>query len=239
MLYVLYGTDTDKSREKLHRLVDVLRAKKPDATYVRITDETFDPDELDQLVGGQGLFEQKLIVVFNEVFLDADAKAVVVKRLKDMAKSENIFLIRETIVDTSTRKKFEKYAEKVEEHNVATPASKSNPFSIFELSDELGVRNAKKLWVLYHSAKRHNISDEEIHGILLWQVKSMLLAEICGNAEDAKLNPFVFRKAKQFVKNYNKDETRQLSSDLVKLYHESRRGGPPLGIALECFILSI
>ena len=37
MLYVIYGTDTHKARTKLHKLVDTLLEKKPDAAYASLT----------------------------------------------------------------------------------------------------------------------------------------------------------------------------------------------------------
>ena len=42
MIYFLHGTDTKKAREKLHTLLDSLRAKKPDAAFFKITEDNFE-----------------------------------------------------------------------------------------------------------------------------------------------------------------------------------------------------
>ena len=65
MIYLLHGTDTIKSRKKLHTLLDSIFAKKPDASYVRVEAGGFDENQLQEFVGGQGLFENKYIIVFD------------------------------------------------------------------------------------------------------------------------------------------------------------------------------
>ena len=51
MIYLLYGSDTTKSRAKLHDMVKALITKKPDASHERINDETFDASHLEELIG--------------------------------------------------------------------------------------------------------------------------------------------------------------------------------------------
>lgn len=238
MIYFLHGKDTETSRVKLNTLVESLRTKKPDATYVRFDEETFEPENIDQYISGQGLFEQKLIVVFDRILTNKETKKCILDRLTDIANSDNIFLVWEESVDAATRKKFEKVSEKVQE-SVHSEKIKIKEFNIFDLSDALGNRNAKNLWILYQKAKMHNISDEEIHGILLWLAKSMLLAEKSNSAKEAGLNPFVYRKASGFRKNYSSRELQDLSLQLVTLYHEARRGRAPLSVSLEQFTLSL
>ena len=68
MIYLLHGTDIERSREKLRSLMASLVAKKPDASRIKFTDETFNSAEFPGLVGGQGLFSNKLIVEFDRVF---------------------------------------------------------------------------------------------------------------------------------------------------------------------------
>jgi hypothetical protein len=71
-------------------------------------------------------------------------------------------------------KKFEKHAEKVQEFvdEAEEIGEERNGFKIFSITDAFGKRDRKEMWVLYTKAKRKNISDEEIHGILFWQVKA-------------------------------------------------------------------
>jgi DNA polymerase III delta subunit len=238
MIYLLHGTDTKKAREKLHTLLDSMFAKKPDASFVRVDNENFDDSRLEEFIRGQGLFESKYIVVFDNVFTNKDAKETVLKILKEISSSKNIFIFLEEKLNKTELLKLQKYSEKVQEFSTKDIPVKKK-FDIFSITDAFGKRNAKNLWTLYQKAKLNNISDEEIHGILFWQVKSMLLAQSASNPEETGLNPFVFRKSTDFLKNYTSDELIELSSSLVSLYHDARGGMHELGTALERFILSI
>ncbi len=61
----------------------------------------------------------------------------------------------------------------------------------------------------------------------------------CKTQKESGLSPFVFRKANQFAKNYSENELQKLSSNLIDIYHNARRGVKPLDIELEKFTLNI
>ena len=67
----------------------------------------------------------------------------------------------------------------------------------------------------------------------------MLLSAKAGTAIEADLKPFVYSKAKGYLKNYSEKELILLSSNLVALYHDARRGKGELETNLEKFILKI
>ena len=112
-------------------------------------------------------------------------------------------------------------------------------FNVFALTDALGERDRKKLWTLYQRAKYAEVSPEEIHGILFWQVKSMLLAKNAKNAEEAGLKPYPFKKSVGFLKHYTGGEVEHLSRKLLSVSHDARRGLHDFDIALERFVLNI
>ena len=217
MIYLLYGTDIIKSRKKLHTLLDSMFAKKPDASFVRIETGEFDESRLDEFIGSQGLFTNKYIIVFDNLFADKNAKEVLLKNLKEISGSENIFIFIEEKLNKSELNKFEKYAEKIQEFGGAI--EKKKKFDIFSLTDALGNRDKKSLWVLYQKAKLNNIADEQIHGILFWKIKSLILSARGGS--------------------YSQGELKKLSNSLVNLYHDTRRGVHEMDSAMERFVLGI
>jgi DNA polymerase III delta subunit len=241
MIYLLYGSDTHKSREKLHDLIGGLIKKRPDASHLRMSDEDFDEARLEENIGGMGLFASRTIVEMDNIFRRKEAKEIIIDRLKDIAASENIFVFLEGELTAGDVKKFEKYSEKVQEFTdtTHTAAIERKDFNIFSLTDAFGKRDKKQLWVLYTKAKRKNIADEEIHGILFWQLKAMLQAESAKSAKEAGLNPFVFQKSQSFLKNFKSEELPSISSRLVSLYHDARRGIHDFDVALEKFILEV
>ena len=239
MIYVLYGTDSGKSRNKLSVLISTLLSKKPDAMLVRANIDEFTESFLLEHTQSQGLFEQKSIVVLDTVFDNKVYKDIVFDNLKELQSSENIFIILEGKLDAKSVQKLEKHSAKVQEFELPKGKEKKFDFNIFGLSDALGVRNRKKLWVMYQEGKMRNISDEEMHGIIFWGVKNMLLSKQSKSASESGLSPFVYKKATSYASNYSSNELSSISKDLVSMYHEARRGGIPLTISFERFILEL
>ena len=200
MLYLLHGTDTKKAREKLRSLVDKLLSKQPDAGYFRFDSDSFEADTLAEHISGQGLFSKRSIVVLDNVFVNTEAKELVLERVKDIADSENIFVLLEESLDKKTLGKLERYAEKAQVFDQQpTTNNQRQKFNIFSLTDALGNRDSRKLWTLYQRALRSGSVPEELHGILFWQVKAMLLVT---RGSTNGLKPFVISKARRF--RYNK-----------------------------------
>jgi len=240
MLYLLYGTDKEKTRAKMHSLVDALLAKKSDASLVSVKAGAFEPAFLESYISGQGLFEARQIVVLDHVFENTEAKEAILDRRKELAESPNIFFLLEGELDKATLTKLEKYAERAEMFGERMQkGKKERVFNTFSLADALGARDRKSLWVLYMRGRRANIAPEEMHGVLFWQVKSMLLALTSGGAQASGLNPFVYKKALSFLKKYSEVELRETLSTLVQLSHDARRGKHDFDTALERFVLEV
>lgn len=239
MIYVLYGTDTIKSRAKLTSLINTLLTKKPDAMLMRTDAEHFTEEFVSEYVESQGLFEQKSIIVFDMVFEDKVYKEILLKKLKELQRSDNVFIFLEGKMEAKALQKFEKYASKIQECSLPKTKDNKSGFNIFELSDALGVRNRKKMWVMYQEGKTNNISDEEMHGILFWGVKNMILSKTSSSAQEAGLSPFVYKKATSQASKYSLNELIKLSQNLVRMYHESRRGVTEFSVAFERFILEL
>lgn len=243
MIYLLYGADTDRARMKLHDLVASLLKKKPDASHLSITDETFDEALLEEYLSSFGLFENKSIIECLTLFRNKTAKEVVLSKIKEIAESPNIFVFLEGELNKTDLAKFEKSAEKVQvfgkPHAASAEALRGKDFKIFALADAFGRRDRKQLWVLLTKAKMKEISAEEIHGILFWQVKAILQALAARDAKSAGLNPYVYQKSTGFAHNFADGELKHISSKLVSMYHDARRGIIDFDAALEKFILEV
>ncbi|MBX4195772.1 hypothetical protein KW796_02360 [Candidatus Parcubacteria bacterium] len=114
-----------------------------------------------------------------------------------------------------------------------------NDFNIFALTDAIGAKDKRNAWMIYQRALASGMTADEIFWRVMWGVKSLLLAERCVSAEEAGLNPFVFRKSKSFIKNWKREELENLSESLTAGYHKARRGVFSLDSLLERLILSI
>lgn len=237
MFYFLYGTDTHKAREKLHSLLDLAKKKRPEAEVFKMTTENWREGQFDELLVSQGLFEQKYTVVLDNLFERKDIREYISDRLEGLKESDQIFLFLEGKVDASSLKKIEKHSEKTQEFEKATETKPQvNPFAI---TDGLLEKDKKKLWLNYIDLIEKGGVPEEIHGILFWQVKNMILASRATSTAETGLSPFVYKNALRGSRNYKTEELQQMSTGLVEMTHKVRRGQGELGIMMEKWMLGL
>ena len=213
MIYFYYGTDIERGVAKAHELIDSLRKKKPDASFFKIDSENFNDAMLEEYIGGQGLFSNKYIVFLDRLCEKKEIKERLIDNLKEIAESENIFIILEGKLDKATATKIEKKSEKMVKFYLAEKEEKES-YNAFALADAFGRRNKKEAWVLYRKAIDKGEAPEALHGMLFWKVKTMILNNQGDN-----------------------DELLKLADKLVTIYHDSRRGEYELETRLEAFIL--
>ncbi|MEK7390622.1 MAG: hypothetical protein AAB635_00615 [Patescibacteria group bacterium] len=243
MIYFVTGEERGtEEREKVLKtaqgLVSALQKKRPNALVFRMSGDEWNRDSFDGIATGQGLFENKYIVVLDSLFQNEEAAEYLKDKLEGLSVAEHAFVVIECAPKTAVKNLIKKFAEKVWEIKEA-PVTNKKDFNIFALTDAFGERNKSRLWTLYQKALMSGNEPEAIHGVLFWQVKSLLAAAQSKNAEDAGLKPFVWGKARGFLKNYSLDELKKISSDMVNLYHLSRIESVPFEIALEEFVLGV
>lgn len=235
MLYLIYGTDTHKSREKLHELLGLAKRKRPNAELYRLTSENWAENIFEELLVSQGLFEQKYTVVLDHVFEVKEAKEFVVSKLEEIKNSDQIFLCLEGSIDSASLKKIEKYAEKSQEF--AKKEVEKISSQIFSVVDGIRERDRKKLWVSYLTKLEEGYASEEIHGIFFWQVKNMILASRAKDSIETGLSPFVYKTALSGSRKYTLEELQKMSNDLVLMTHKVRTGRGELDTMLEKWVL--
>src|SRR3989344_2796564 len=225
MLYLFYGSDTDKARARARGVIDVMKKKRPEAEYFRVTTSSWDAATAEQFIEGQGLFERKFIVFFDGVFEQVEVKEWLGPRAEEFSKTENAFVFLERSVDAATLKKFEKVAQEVKKFDAdkSLAGLSENRFNTFALADALGMKDRKKLWSLLAEAFMRGATPEEINGVLFWQTKAMLAASN-GSAADSGLKPFVYTKSSRYATGFKHDELVALSRNLISIYHDSHRG---------------
>lgn len=237
MLYVIYGTDTHKARAKLHDLLDLAKKKRPEAELFKLTTENWSEGQFDELLVAQGLFEQKYTTVLDNLFEKKDLKNYVMDRLEEMKESEQIFLMLESSIDAASLKKLEKFSEKVQEFEKRE--DKKPNINIFSITDGLVQKDKKKLWISYVDLLGKGAVAEEVHGILFWQVKNMILASRAGSAGETGLSPFVYKNALTGARNYKNEDLQKMSSELVDMTHRVRQGQGELEIMIEKWVLGL
>jgi hypothetical protein len=112
-------------------------------------------------------------------------------------------------------------------------------FNIFSLTDAIGARKKRDAWVLYHKALASGMAPEEVFFKLVWQVKTMLIAQKTKTAEEAEMKSFPYGKAKGFLRNFKSGELEKFSGSLVKGYHQARRGEGEIETLVEKALLRL
>ena len=236
MLYFLYG-DVPKATEKAKSMVDSLILKQPDAARFKIDGQNWVDDEIESLLHGQGLFSQRYIIEFRHLLEKAETVESVISFLPEIASSENIFIWVDRDVDVKVLEEVEKHAVKVQKFEETKKPAKLE-FNPFILADALCERNKQKLWMNFRDALNY-LDPQELHGKLFWQMKSMLLAQKYTTPAEVDMKPFPFNKSKAGAKKYSQEELENLTTDLLAVSHNARRGIHNFEIALERWVLSI
>ncbi len=238
MIYLLYG-DRIKGLEKAKKIVASQKVKDKDATHHRVDAESFSQRVLEELSQSGGLFQSKIVVILDSLFSNTDTREEMISFLKTLVESQNIFILVEETLPKDLLTKLEKKAEKTEIIQTKEKTEKKKQeFNIFSLADALGNKDKKMLWTLFAQARGEGILSEEIHRILLWQMKAILISMQTNTPQEGGLAPFVYTKASRYAKQFTFDEAEKLSWNLIEILHDSRKG-KDMDVMLEKFVLTL
>lgn len=259
MLYVIIGKNRDQTKTKRDELVSSLieSGKKENipTTVVNLESTDFNINsegsntgglELEQYLGGRGLFGDQYVVNISDLLKDKIAGSIVIDKSTAMEQSVNHFIIREETIDAATKKLLTKFATEVFDLDkssgnpeaASSYKSKMKDFNIFTLTDALGNKDRKLAWLTYVKARELGNEPEQIFGTIWWFVKNLKLVNAKGTtSSNHGLNPFVYSKTKSALAHYSPTEITGMSKYLARIYHESHRGRADLAIELEKFVL--
>ena len=116
MIYLFYGEDNLRSREKLDGLLKAVLAKKGEAakhSFFEIDDENFNEDYFKNLAFSSHLFGEKNLVVLKNTLKNETAREIILKSVKHLKESQNIFAFLEEKLEKETLKIFQKEATKI------------------------------------------------------------------------------------------------------------------------------
>lgn len=241
MLYLIYGTNTNKVRAKQKELISIMQSKQPNVSLYRVTSENWADNTLDELISSQGLFLAKYIVTLDRVLEEKEAGAVLIDNLKEFKESEHAWIIVEEKISAPNLKKIEKYAYKIFDFNESAGegGDKKQKLNAFNFAEQFASRNKVGAWSEFIKLREAELVGEEIHGVLWWQMKSVYLAKFCKNAEDAGLATYSYQKSLRFSKAWELKELNTLLDSLVVMYHDAHRGVGDLMIEMEGLSLKL
>ena len=237
MLYLIYGKDSFQGREKLKELTDFFRTKIGNLGIFRIEDENFDPLQFEELIRSQMLFGKKHLVVCNRVLENTGAKFFVKKNIERISATPNVFLFFEEEIEKELLDLFKKHGEKVQEFKLKKVVENQKDYKPFAICDAVAEKNKSRAWVLFQKALLSGVPAEEVFYKIVWQIKTLLLVKKA--PKETGLHPFVLKKNLWAIKNFTEQELINYSFDLVKIYHDTRRGIEEFPLGLEKFLINL
>ncbi len=230
MLAVFYGTDRRAVRDAGKAYTD--NAGVP---VTAVDESSFVVGQIASSIGAASLFGGAECFLLDTPSSDEEFEAEVVSSLAEMASSENVFVVLEGQLLADAKKKYAKHAKTVEEY----AAQKEDRFNVFQIAEAFAKKDKKQMWVLLQQARALGIRDEETIGIIWWQLKSLRLAKLTKNAEEAGMKEYPYKKASQSLRNFKDGEIETLSRSLLELYHEGHQGKRDMDVALEQWVLGV
>lgn len=233
MLALFYGTDRTSVRDAGQAYLRDQGLGVGVATQVG--DGDYSAGRVVESIAAQSLFGGTEFYVLDTPSNDSEFEAEVIDNLKELAASANVFVVLESSLLAPARKKYEKHTDTVEEKI----ANKAERFNTFAIAEALAKKDKKNLWMLLQQARETGVRDEELVGILWWQLKALSLASLTNTADEANMKDYPYKKAQQALRNFNEGEVSALMQSLLELYHEGHQGVKDMDVALEQWILTV
>ena len=171
MLYLLFGKDTYRSRQKLNELLDFFRSKTKDFGIFRISGESFNAEEFESFLKSKNLFNERSIIVCVDIVENKSASNFILNNLERCADSENIFLFLEKEVGNDTLALFKKSAEKIQKFDLLSgaklkkwiqeEAGKRKIKLSLDTQDKITEKYSSDLWRVSSELEKYELSGDK------------------------------------------------------------------------------
>lgn len=233
MYSIFFGTDRNGVRDAATAYIE--KQMPADATLTTIDAAEYQPGQIADALGASSLFGGSEWFVLDTPSGNEDMAAAVTDALAEMAESLNTFIILEGPLLAAAKKQYAKHAVETAEFT----GEKAERFNSFALAESLAGKDKRRLWVLLQEAKLSSLREEEIIGMLWWQLKALRLAALTKTAAEAGMKDFPYNKAKRALSKFAPGEVERLSQSLLELYHDGHAGVRELDLALEQWVLRV
>lgn len=239
MIHYYWGANQEEARRAARAEFLKEREKSPEAPSFDLAGESLTLEGAQEVITARPLLGGGVIAFFDHLSDNSPLIDFATANLKNLIKSDSVFIFWEGEKTEELAKQIEKAGGDVKGFKVADDKKELNQelAKLFALADALGNRDRKQAWLLYHDALRHGVPAEEVFWKFAWKVKTLLLVATAPEGSPLPLKPYPLSQAKRQLKNYKLAELTNLSSRLVKLYHDARRGLADFDLNLERLIL--
>ncbi len=118
MIYLFHGKDTYRSKHKLTKEVSSLKGKGSNFSFFNIEEDNFSTAFVEELIRSQSLFEKKNVAVLSRVFENLLARDFIIKKIKEISESPNIFIFWEEEMKKPVLDEISNYINKAQEFKI-------------------------------------------------------------------------------------------------------------------------
>ena len=188
MIYLFAGDD---SKKKLIAYEDFIKSIPTSVEILKFNRNNFNRTEIENLYSSMGLFSQKSIVVFSNIFEYEDERDFILDKLPVMAEASNSFLFLEGKLNKSILDIFRK--ARAELNIFELTKDQKEKYDNFLLANAFGNRDKLNSWICFRTAVDRGVALEELSGILSWKIKDMLLKKNFGKFKEQELKDFIMK----------------------------------------------
>lgn len=111
--------------------------------------------------------------------------------------------------------------------------------NIFQIVDAIGYKNKAKTLSLFNQHIENGESEYYLLSMIAYQIRNLIKAKSVKDIALLGLHPFVARKTKQQVENFNFEELKKIYHQLMIIDFESKLGKTDITSALELFLVNL
>lgn len=189
MIYLFAGDDTKSKISSYEKFIKKFEGVE---TFL-VNKNDFDPIQIESFFSSSGLFFDKCIIVFSNIFENENATIFLLEKLKNMAESNNIFIFLGGVLNKPTLDAFKK--SEVEVNIFDLPKEKKEKYDNFKLAYDFEKRDKLNLWIHFREAMDLGVGMEELVGVLFWKAKDMILKKNFAKFKEQELKDFIARLA--------------------------------------------
>ncbi|XKT75319.1 MAG: hypothetical protein ACJKSS_00815 [Patescibacteria group bacterium UBA2103] len=160
MIYSFIGTDSDKVRNKALAWIEAGRAKDPNLTYIRMTEDSFDEGVILENLGGQSLFAKRMLISLDGVL--GKHEEFILNNIDAIQESDNVFAIIDGKLLAKPKKAIETASAKVFTYDLPAKDGKPN----FVLWNAIDKKDGVAAWKEYQKEKRAGAEPEMLAGFI-------------------------------------------------------------------------
>lgn len=219
MIILLHGSDVSASRQAL---LDLKKNYSPDSVT------TFNADKLDlaefkRVRGTPSMFSDRRLIV-----VEGKSSPSTIKQFSHLTISPDTDIVFWIGEDLKPSNKLVKIAR--EAGGQVRLFREKIPKHVFGFLDALGCKNKKKAFLELHRLLDQGEAPLYLLTMIVWQFRNLLRVKVSKYQSVKGINPYVLRKAKNQVKNFEAEDLVSIYKDLLRA--EISLKNSPLGPVL-------